>query len=512
MICMHCMQRVWRTDAMWVYTDKDFGHVPLARAKSRQATGNLMKLALKYCAVSVGLVSLCLLSGCAVIPTPEFERDVPDTWQHENARNVDAEWPAQDWWNSFASQELSDIIRHVETRNLDLQNSVRTLQNAQLLLEDAGFDLFPSPILNLGGSLGYIGSEPPDGGYASSSSESLDMSLTVSYTDILSRPVRYEASLASYQSSLAQAADLRLNIHGTAASTYFRILFLRDRIEAATLNLQNAQEIARIVEARVDAGVVPAIDALQQQIAVQQQVSTIAALKQEEFAALSALAVLMVKPVNAFEVGAKTLQHLATPQVVPGIPSELLHRRPDLVRAEAALRIARADLEAARRALLPSISLTAAVNRSSESLVELVSGGGLGISITSGLVQRIFDTGHRNRRLRHQQLTYESLIADYRQAIIRAFSDVEVALGNISLLESLGETALEDLARATESLRIAEVRYREGVDDYQSVLYAQNLLYSTRDSVLGNKLAHLNAIIRVYQSIGGGWRSDYPAN
>ncbi len=358
----------------------------------------------QHSAVSVGLVSLCLLSGCAVIPTPEFERDVPDTWQHENARNVDAEWPAQeqDWWNSFASKELSDIIRHVETRNLDLQNSVRTLQNAQ--------------------------------------------------------------------------------------------------------------EIARIVEARVDAGVVPAIDALQQQIAVQQQVSTIAALKQEEFAALSALAVLMVKPVNAFEVGAKTLQHLVTPQVVPGIPSELLHRRPDLVRAEAALRIARADLEAARRALLPSISLTAAVNRSSESLVELVSGGGLGISITSGLVQRIFDTGHRNRRLRRQQLTYESLIADYRQAIIRAFSDVEVALGNISLLESLGETALEDLARATESLRIAEVRYREGVDDYQSVLYAQNLLYSTRDSVLGNKLAHLNAIIRVYQSIGGGWRSDYPAN
>ncbi len=171
--------------------------------------------------------------------------------------------------------------------------------------------------------------------------------------------------------------------------------------------------------------------------------------------------------------------------------------------------VARANLDIARRDLLPTISLTSSANRASDSLTDLVDGASLGVSVTSGLVQRIFDAGRRGRALERQQLAYESLIADYRRAIIRAFNDIEVALGNITLLESLGRVALEDLARATESLRIAEVRYREGVDDYQTVLNSQNVLYATRDAVLSNKFAHLNAIISMYQALGGGWRMDY---
>ena len=448
-----------------------------------------------------------LLTGCATTPLPMLQDDVPEDWQRA-AAELD-KWPNPDWWTNFGSDELAKIITRLENSNLDLQNSERALRNAQLLLEDAGFDLLPVPLVDLGGDVRYAGSEPAGRDYSGATSESVDLSVAISYTDILSKPLRYDAARAGYDSSLAQAADVRLNIYGTAASTYFQILLLRDRIEAATLNLQNAERIARIVQARVDAGVVPPIDALQQQIAVQRQRNAIATLRQDEFQARSALALLLAQSARDFDVRATTLNILTTPDVAPGIPSELLSRRPDLVRTEAALRAARANLDIARRDLLPTISLTSSANRASDSLTDFVDGASLGVSVTSGLVQRIFDAGRRTRALERQQLAYESLIADYRRAIIRAFNDIEVALGNITLLESLGRVALEDLARATESLRIAEVRYREGVDDYQTVLNSQNVLYATRDAVLSNKFAHLNAIISMYQALGGGWQMDY---
>ena len=451
---------------------------------------------------------LFVLSGCATTtPFPLVDQDIPENWQLASG---DLEnWPGSDWWHSFGSDELIAIITELEQRNFAIQNSERALRSAQLSLEDAGFDLMPVPLVDLGTDLRYAGSEPAGSGFSGQTSESLNLGVAVSYTDILSKPLRYESSQASYDSSLAQAADVRLNTLGTAASTYFRILLLRDRLDAATRNLQNAERIARIVQARVDAGVVPPIDALQQEVAVQRQRNSIATIQQEEFQARSALALLLSRPALDFDVQGDTLSDLKTPEVSPGIPSELLVRRPDLVSAEAALRTSRANLDIARRDLFPTISLTSSANRGSESLSDFVDSANVDVSMTSGLVQRIFDAGRRRRALERSELAYESLIADYRRSIIRAFNDIEVSLSNIELLEALGQVALEALARATESLRIAEVRYREGVDDYQTVLNSQNVLYGARDAVLNNKLAHLNAIVSTYQALSGGWRMEY---
>ena len=102
----------------------------------------------------------------------------------------------------------------------------------------------------------------------------------------------------------------------------------------------------------------------------------------------------------------------------------------------------------------------------------------------------------------------ESSLADYRETVLSAFNEIEVSLGNIELLDALGRVAGEDLKRAEEAFRIAEVRYREGVDGYQTVLTAQDALFAARDTSLDNKLAQLNAVIAFYQSLGGGWSAD----
>ena len=447
------------------------------------------------------LLATAMLGGCSIGSLPALNSVVPTDWRNTAV----GDWPNEDWWENFGSAELDELIQQVQESNLSLQNSERNLRQAQLALIDAGFDLYPTPVVDFGASTSYSGSELRGGNFSDGQKESASLSMRVGYADILSKPVRYEIADATYESVVVQLASTRLNLLGTAASTYFSILFIRDQIEAAKLNLQNAQAIERITRARLEAGVLTPIDALQQQIQVQRQRNALVQLRQQEYSARAAMAVLLAEPVRDFNVQATTLEGLSTPEVAPGLPSELLVRRPDIVQAELVLRKARANVAIARNALLPNISLTASTNIASDSLRNLTSGNSFSFALTPSLVQSVFDLGRRSRANESARLDMESSLASYRETVIRAFNDIEVALGNIKLLESLARVLLDDLARAEESLRIAEVRYREGVIDYQRVLSAQDFLYSARNSVLSNKRAYLNAIVSLYQALGGGW-------
>ena len=452
-------------------------------------------------------LALILISACAATPMPELPADdVPQAWQKSTAE--DDVWPNLDWWNNFQSNELSDVISLVEKKNFDLQNNERNLRLAQLALRDAGFDLLPTPVVDFGASTNYFGSDVADGEFSDGATESFDLSAGFIYSDILSKPAEYDVAQARYESTLALLAETRLNTLGTAASTYFRILLLRDRIEAARQNVENAEAIARIVAARVNAGTVNQVNLLQQQIAVQRERNSLSSLIQDEYAARAALALLVADSVQDFSVSATTLGDVRVPEIRPGLPSSLLYRRPEIVQSEANLKISRADVDLARLAYLPNISLTGSVRLASDSLSDLLGDGTTTASASAGLVQLIFDNGSRGRNVERQRLELESALANYRETVIAAFNDIDVSLGNIELLRALGDVATEDLRRAEESFRIAEARYREGVDDFQTVLISQSQLFDARDSYFDNKLAQLNAAIAFYQSLGGGWQTE----
>ena len=443
------------------------------------------------------------LAGCAGTPLPELPAgDVPEAWRGTDG---DGAWPAADWWDAFASNELVDLIERVKAHNLELANSERSLRAAELALTDAGLDRFPSPSLDAAASGSYAGSRPRDGDFQDGGSDAVDVTLGVNYPDILARRPRFAAATARYESSLAQAADTRLRIFAAAASSYFRILLIRDRMAAARLNLANAEAIGRIVGARVDAGTALASEGLRQRIVVRRQTNALRTLELDVLKARSSLALMVGESVWDFDVEAETLADLAVPPVAPGLPSELLLRRPDIVQAEAALRGARADVELARLAFLPRISLTGSGTLGS-TLANLAADGAAGVGATSGLVLGLFDLGRRQRGLETSRLRLESLLADYRRAVISAFNDVEVALADIDLLGRLSEVLAEDVTLARESLRITEARYREGVQEFEALLGAQDALYAARNAVLDNKLATLLAAVDLYTALGGGWR------
>ena len=443
-------------------------------------------------------ISLGLLAGCAAVELPELiPSDIPVAWDSAPADGVPAE---EEWWLQFADDELSSIIAEVKTANLDLGTVARNLEAAQLTLREAGLELVPVPALSAQANA-WVDSR------TDSTSTSTSVNATLAYAGILSKPARYDAARARYDAAAAVAADAALNILGTAASAYFRVLINRDLIVAAEQNLENAEQIARIVQARVDAGTITPIDALQQTIAVERQRNAVRDLVQDEFAARVSLALLLGRSVQGFDIGAQTLEGIRVPQVEPGLPAELLSRRPDLVQAEASLRAAHADVRLARAAFLPDIALTASGSIASDSLRSLLEAPDSVLATAANLAQTLVDDGRRSRNVRRSLLSMESSLAAYRKAVLTAFNDMEVRLKGIALLNSQEAVARDDRHRAEESFRIAGLRYSEGVADYQTVLLSQNALFSARNAYLNNKLARLNATVALYQALGGGWES-----
>ena len=334
------------------------------------------------------------------------------------------------------------------------------------------------------------------------------MGANFTYNDILSKPATYDRAVADYDFRVAQVADVALNTLGTAASTYFQLLLTRDKIEASLQNVENAEAIYRIAQARVDAGVAVPIEALQQQIALERERNNLRSFIQNDLATRSSLALLLGRTVQEFDVAGQTLQEIEVPAVKPGLPSELLTRRPDLVQAEANLRSARASVDIVKTDLFPQISLTGGINGSSTSLSELVSDPDRIISINANLIQALLDNGQRFRNIDQATITMENSLNNYRRAVIGAFNDVEVLLSNIQLLQAQGIVAFQNLQAAEEAFRIAQLRYEEGVADFQTVLTSQNTLFSTRNSYLDNKLLQLNAMIGLFQALGGGWQAE----
>jgi outer membrane protein TolC len=192
--------------------------------------------------------------------------------------------------------------------------------------------------------------------------------------------------------------------------------------------------------------------------------------------------------------------------VQPGIPSELLWRRPDIYQAERNLRNAAVNVTVARRSLFPNISLTANSGRSSPSLVDFISSPATAtFSLSASLSQTLLDTGQRRRNIEASRLSLETSLATNRRTVLAAYNEVDLALSSIQQLEFEADIARRNLEAATESFRLAELRYQVGAVAYQTVLTSQNSLFSARLSVLSNKQARLNAIINFYQALGGGW-------
>lgn len=445
------------------------------------------------------LLAFLSLAGCQIQPVNEpVPVDVPDHW--DQAAAYSTAWPSPDWWQNFGSAELDQLMVAAQNNNLDLAAAAARVLQAEAQARLAGVALLPT--LDLGASARRQGAFGNDDAVDGSN---FDISLGASYeVDFWGKN---RAKLISAQESLIgtrfDRETVALTLTSSVATTYLQVLSLRERIAIAHLNLNNAERVLKLVESRVKYGAASPLDLAQQRGEVARQRAAIPPLEQQERDARSALAVLLGRAPQGFDVAATSLDEIALPPVLAGLPSGLLTRRPDIQATEAQLRAANADIAAARAAYFPSISLTGSAGLASTAFTELIDGGVL-YNLAVSAAQPIFDAGRRQAEEDLAVARRDELVRSYLASIINAFADVETALGTIQSSTAQENYQQEQLRQAEIAFRLAERRYKEGVAELLTVLDSQRTLYSAQDQYRRIKFSHLQALVSLYRALGGG--------
>ncbi|HWU26198.1 MAG TPA: efflux transporter outer membrane subunit [Rhizomicrobium sp.] len=459
------------------------------------------------------------LAGCTTpVPQALNPSDVPPKFDGPIPSDVGV-WPAREWWHGFNSPELDGLIAAAETNNLDIAVAVANVLQAEAQTNIQRSALFPDITLDASAQRGKgaaqrVSTSSGVGVVPGTTQNAFGVVGNTNYTlDIwgLTRD-NVRAAEETLRSSRYAQEEVTLTTVSDVGTTYLDALALRERVTIAEENVADAKRVLTITEAKVKNGVSSNLDLAQEQALVAQQESTIPVLKEQEREARLALAILLGQAPEGFDVKAQNLNGIATPLVAPGLPSQLILRRPDVAEAEANLASAHANVDAARAAFFPSVSLTGAGGSQTTLAGDLFHASTLEWSMGASVVQTIFDAGKlfaQSDQAKAQQL---GLVATYRKTVISAFSNVETSMGQVSNF-AMQQAALErDVKASAEAARISELQYREGIVDLTTVIQTQVSLFTAEDALAQARLAHAQAVIGLYQSLGGGWSQNPEEN
>lgn len=451
-----------------------------------------------------------LTAGCALTePVVRPEQALPAQWA-EPARAAEPATPLHDtWWQDFGSARLDAFVTEALATTPDLRIQAERVVQAELALRQAGASLLPSLDVSGGSSARNVDSNE-------SSSTGIDLGASYEI-DLWGRiAAGVDASRAGLMATRFDYDAARLSISASVATTWFQVLALQERLDIARRNLATAERVLRVVQARYDNGAASALDLSQQRTTVLNQRKAIEPLEVQLRQTRSALAILLGRNPQAGPTpdgagGIERLGALQVPTADAGLPSELLLRRPDLAASEARLAAAAANIAAARAALLPGISLSAGAGVGSAALLALADTTRT-LSISASVLQKIFDGGRLRADVDIQRSRQRELVESHRRAILAALKEVEDALAN-GVRDTNQEAAeREILAEAERSLRLAELRYREGADGLLTVLLAQRTLFASQDQLALTRLARLTAAVNLYKALGGGWSAGQAGN
>jgi multidrug efflux system outer membrane protein len=218
----------------------------------------------------------------------------------------------------------------------------------------------------------------------------------------------------------------------------------------------------------------------------------------------NALNLLVGTPVSAGMLSNDLGKIADLKDVAPGLPSEALLRRPDILLAEHQLKAASANIGAARAAFFPRIALTAAAGIVSSDLTNLFKPAAGTWRFAPQVALPIFDSGARQANLKAAQVDRDIAIAEYEKAIQAAFREVSDALSLRATLVAQQDALQSLVTSLDETYRLSEARYKGGIDSYLSVLVAQRSLYGAQQQLVGVRLARLSNLVTLYKVLGGG--------
>jgi NodT family efflux transporter outer membrane factor (OMF) lipoprotein len=454
-----------------------------------------------------------LLAGCAA--GPDYVRptlDLADAykeagpWKTAEPRRADS---AQPWWEAYGDPVLNGLMQDAQRANQSLRVAEAQYRQARALADAARAGYFPSLGVNALAQRARTNSNGVRTG------TSVDVGLAASWEPDLWGSVRrsVEAGEAGAQASADDLAAAQLSIQAALAQDYLQLRItdeLRGLFAATTAAYERALQLTRAQRA---AGV-----ALQSDVALaESQLSTAQAqavdLEVQRTQLEHAIAVLTGRAPAGFSVSALNEVQpfgVQVPVTPPGLPSQLLERRPDIAAAERRVALANANIGVARAAYYPTLLLSASGGANAAGLASLFDTPSRVWSLGAALAQSVFDGGARRAHDAQAVAAYDAAVAQYKQTVLSSFQQVEDNLAALRVLDR--ETDYQ--ARAVQASQLAErlalTQYRAGTASYLSVVTAQTLSLANQRSAVQLRGRRLAASVSLIAASGGGWDRSEP--
>jgi len=409
------------------------------------------------------------------------------------------------WFDLFQDTALQAIIKTTLANNKDLATAASRVDEARFQLDVIRVNTLPSfgYQVQTGGGKAESSALRVAGGFNTGVDKALG--LLNWEIDVWGRLKRAtEAARAQLLAQQSVQNGLKVSLVAEAASAYFLLCDLDNRLSIANRTLAARKETTKIITERFEKGYVAELDRLQ---AIQQEAiaaALVPSIKRQIAQVENALNVLMARMPQAITRGQSLFAQHIQPTIPVGLPSQLLERRPDIIAAEQSLKAQFQRIGIAKASMFPTLSLTGVLGFASPQLSSLLSTGFVANGF-AGITGPIFQFNQNKNRVLVEQKRTEQAQLQYEQTVIRAFADVNNALVQNSTFAEEFTRKKEQADAAIKAFGLSKARYDYGYTSYLEVLIQENSLFDAELQVSALYQQRLNAMVNLYKSLGGGW-------
>src|SRR5262245_9891795 len=470
------------------------------------------------------LILILLAAGCSVGPNYQKpDLPVPADWQEAQQKGVHARSAElARWWSAFNDPLLDSLVERAVRSNLDLRLAEARIREARATRTVVASDAWPK--LNVSGS--YTRNRASQNGVAvpgegtvivpSGGGANLDQNFYQSgfdanwEIDVFGRVRRgVEAADATIQATVEDRRDVLVTLLGEVARNYIDLRGFQRRLAVARDNLKTQQDTLELTQVRFQAGLASDLDVAQQEAQLNTTASQIPTLESSIKQVAYGIDVLLgTQPGTLWsELAKETEIPNLPPEVLIGLPSELLRRRPDIRRAERQLAAATAQVGVATADLFPRFSLAGIAGLQSVSASDWFTRGSRFWSIGPTISWPVFDAGRIRATIEIRDAQQEQALTQYEKSVLTAFQDVETALVNYANEQARYRSLTDAVAANRRAVTMANELYVRGLNDFLNVLDTQRSLYLTENELGQSRATMATNIVALYKVLGGGWES-----
>jgi len=458
---------------------------------------------------------LAAATGCASM-APEYTRPAaptPEAWPAGPAYKKGTGAPADKavadipWREFFLDERLRTLIALALENNRDLRVAVLNIERSRALYQVQDANLYPR--VDAAAAANYQG--VPEDFSGSGSTKTLHqytvgLGVAAWELDFFGR-VRSlsDQALEQYLATEQARHSVQIALVSQVAASWLSLAADRERLQLSNETLASLESSHELIRRRFEAGVSSALDLYQarslMEAARAETFRYTALVAQDE----NALNLVVGSPVPA-ELLSRSLSDSLTAleEIAPGLSSDVLLRRPDILQAESRLKGANANIGAARAAFFPRITLVSSAGLGSDELSGLFSGGSQSWRFAPQISLPIFDAGSNRANLEVAEADRDIAVALYERAIQTAFREVADALAQRGTIDGQLAAQQAHVAALTETTRLSQARYDKGVDSFLVVLDSQRALYAVRLNLITGRLTRLVNQATLYKVLGGG--------